>query len=81
MQTDTPKIEVRAVSGIPETQLARVREAVDQLHYLNHVVNWCATQQQPCTVKDAVTQDEFTHDVILQFGANEDELYIVFDAT
>jgi hypothetical protein len=45
---------------------------------LGDVVRWAARQRPPRAIADIVTQDEYTHDVILAY---RDALHLVFDTT
>jgi hypothetical protein len=45
---------------------------------LGDVLAWLRNQQPPRSVTDILTQDEYTHDVIVQWS---DHRYLVFDAT
>jgi hypothetical protein len=59
-------------------QLSRVAAAVSGLLTLADVLEWARAQAPPLQVSEIVTQDEYTHDVVLPFdGAH----FLVFDAT
>lgn len=71
-------IGVEAVGDIPQRDLARFRLALRELRTLGPVLDWMRAQDPPRTVRDIVTQDEFTHDVIVPWS---ERLVLVFDAT
>jgi hypothetical protein len=48
-----------------------------RLRSLEDVVRWGFAQAPPLVVADVITQDEFTHDVLLPHGAR----WLVFDTT
>ena len=48
------------------------------LRTLGPVLEWLRVQDPPRVVRDIVTQDEYTHDVVLPFDG---EHFLVFDAT
>lgn len=48
------------------------------LHMLGDVVRWAARQRPPRAILDVITQDEYTHDVVV---ALEGPLHLVFDTT
>jgi hypothetical protein len=53
-------------------------EALARAHRtLEDVVRWGALAAPPALVREVVTQDEFTHDVIVPWR----ELYLVYDTT
>ena len=45
---------------------------------LEQVMQWAFKRQPPADIFLAVTQDEFTHDVVLKLGP---EVFLVFDTT
>jgi hypothetical protein len=69
-------VENRA--GVGEMDLAMIARAVDGHRTLEDVVRWGLACVPPRIVADVVTQDEFTHDVVVPYG---DGLYLVYDTT
>ena len=61
------------VSGI----LPTVEQIFAQCHTLADLLAWAARQVPRVEVAEIVTQDEYTHDVVLPFG----ERYLSFDTT
>ena len=57
---------------------ARVKSEVESLKTLERVLNWAFAQKPPAEIVAIVTQDEFTHDVVLKIDAVS---YLVFDTT
>ena len=47
-------------------------------HNLEQVMQWAFKRQPPADIFLVVTQDEFTHDVVLKLGP---EVFLVFDTT
>jgi hypothetical protein len=45
---------------------------------LGDVLTWGRAQHPPRVPSEIITQDEFTHDVVMSWGA---ELYLVYDTT
>ena len=45
---------------------------------LGDVLAWARSQQPPRAVTEIVTQDEYTHDVVLMY---DERVYLVFDTT
>jgi hypothetical protein len=64
--------------GLPADDLARLAAATAEHHTLGDVVRWAARQSPPRAIVDVVTQDEYTHDVVVPLtGA----LHLVYDTT
>jgi len=70
--------EVEAIGDVSSRDLARFRLALRDLHTLGPALDWLRAQEPPRTVGDIVTQDEYTHDVIVPWS---ERLVLVFDAT
>lgn len=69
------------VAGIGTTSselVARVAEAFAARHTLADVLAWAREQRPARRVSEIVTQDEYTHDVVLPFDGSH---FLVFDAT
>ena len=52
-------------------------EALNSLQTLEQVLAWARSKSPPYRVVDIVTQDEYTHDVVVATG----ETHFVFDTT
>ena len=72
------QVSVDAVGDVPEGDLARFRLALGHLPTLGAVLDWLRVQEPPRVVHEIVTQDEYTHDVVVRWN---DRLSLVFDAT
>ena len=74
---------VRSPSGVSTDTLAHVADAVGALHTLARVTEWARSQRPILAVAEIVTQDEFTHDVVLGPWsiAKATPIYLVFDTT
>jgi hypothetical protein len=62
-------------AGMSPTEFAELAAIVAEHRILAHVVRWCAARGVP--IRDVVTQDEYTHDVIIPYGAR----WLVYDTT
>ena len=71
-------VPVRAVRPAALHVLARAKSELAHLHTLADVLEWARVQSPPRLVADIVTQDEYTHDVVIHF---DDAHFLVFDAT
>lgn len=56
--------------------VSRVEALVQDHLTLRDAVAWAATLDPPRTPADIVTQDEYTHDVVIEFDRG---LYLVYD--
>ena len=48
------------------------------LHSTAEALDWLRQQDPPLTMQDSVTQDEFSHDILVSY---RDQLYLVYDST
>lgn len=71
-------VPVRSAAAIPPTILARAEAEFDHRHTLAAVLEWARDQTPPRMVTEIVTQDEYTHDVVLPFDGSH---FLAFDAT
>lgn len=71
-------VPVDAVGPIAPRELARFRIALRELRTLAGVLEWLRIQEPSRLVAEIVTQDEYTHDVIVPWS---ERLVLVFDAT
>ena len=67
-----------AVGSVPAALVSRAGAALAHRVTLADVLGWAREQVPPRAVADIITQDEYTHDVVLPF---EGEYFLVFDAT
>ena len=71
-------VPVTARGSVRVELLERASRDVSGLTTLAEVLDWARAQEPPRIVAEIVTQDEYTHDVVLPF---EDDHFLVFDAT
>lgn len=71
-------VAVEPVGPIPDRDLGRFRVALRELRTLGAVLDWLRVQDPARLVHDIVTQDEYTHDVVVPWS---ERLVLVFDAT
>jgi hypothetical protein len=72
------QVTVEAAGDIPAREQARFGLALRDLRTLGAVLEWLRAQDPPRLVSDVVTQDEYTHDVIVPWS---ECLVLVFDTT
>ncbi len=71
-------VPVTAAGSIGPELLARLRAQLRQRPTLGDVLVWAQTQRPPAGVAEIVTQDEYTHDVIVR---TQPPAFVVFDTT
>jgi len=71
-------VPVSGVGAIPHDVVSRAGAALAQLHTLADVLTWARERTPPRSVAEIVTQDEYTHDVVLPFDGSH---FLAFDAT
>ncbi len=72
------RMELQDRVGLSESSRRGVERAIAGLGCLADVIRWGVRTVPERLVVDVVVQDEYTHDVILDYG---DGLYLVFDTT
>lgn len=69
------------LTSLPSAEFDVLAREVDAHAGLNHVLAWAAAQPKedvhPRYVAEVITQDEFTHDVIVPFR----KVFLVYDTT
>ena len=71
-------VPVSKAGAVEPILLARVAAEVSALLTLAHVLAWARRRSPPLQVEEIVTQDEYTHDVVLPFDGRH---FLAFDAT
>ncbi|HKH90889.1 MAG TPA: hypothetical protein VKA54_03745 [Gemmatimonadaceae bacterium] len=74
----TRSVPVSGVGAIPHDVVRRASAALAERHTLANVLTWAREQTPPRAVAEIVTQDEYTHDVVLPFDGSH---FLAFDAT
>ena len=72
--SDTPLIDY---ASLDEATRARLVQIVAAQTSLESVLNWGREQRPPVDIESILTQDEYTHDVLIPF----DGRYLVYDTT
>lgn len=70
--------DVRTHGDVDDAVLQQVADEVASHGNLGHVLAWGAAASPPRKPEDLVTQDEYTHDVIMLFRSG---IYVVYDVT
>jgi hypothetical protein len=70
------KLENRA--ALDDVALTELIRQLSGQSSIRHVVNWLGRHQPPLKIEDMVTQDEFSHDIMVPYRQG---LYLVYDST
>ena len=65
-------------AGLPDARLQALEAELGAPTWLSDVLDWSRRRSPPVRVEEIVTQDEFTHDVLVPL---EPPLWLVFDVT
>jgi len=71
-------VPLTAIGHIPSHLFRQLASELAQLFTLADVLAWARRTTPPRQVEEIVTQDEYTHDVVLPLDGS---LFLVFDAT
>ena len=71
-------VPVTTTSNTIATELGWFRDQLRAQVMLGDVFDWLRKQTPPRNVTEILTQDEYTHDVVVEWAA---ERFLVFDAT
>ena len=73
-------ITLHDYASLPPTERAALEAVVQELRTLADVLTWARAQTPSRSVTEIVTQDEYTHDVVLEAGGDA-QPYLAFDTT
>ena len=71
-------VPVTDYAGLRPSELTRLEQELGGLSSLERVLAWGRAQLPPRVIDDILTQDEYTHDVVI---AIDEGKYLVFDTT
>jgi hypothetical protein len=72
--SDIPLIDY---AGLDEAACRRLAAVVATQTSLERALNWGRAQRPPVDIESVLTQDEYTHDVLIPFEGR----YLVYDTT
>jgi hypothetical protein len=72
------EVPVTSAGVIAPSEIAEFHRELKEQRTLGDVLAWLRAQNPPRSVTDILTQDEYTHDVVVQWS---DKRYLAFDAT
>jgi hypothetical protein len=74
-------MKITNLADLPEKQFAEFGSELAKHKSLGHVLTWVSSQSKkdflPQVVAEVITQDEFTHDVIIPHK----NLFLIYDTT
>lgn len=70
-------MDVTDHAGLTPEALRDLTRQLRSFGLLQEVLRWGFSQAPPCEVAEVVVQDEFTHDVVIEWAGH----YLVFDTT
>jgi len=71
-------VPVTGAGAIAPDELTHFQHELREQRTLDDVMTWLRAQHPPRSVTDILTQDEYTHDVVVEWS---DRRYLAFDAT
>ena len=71
-------VPILTAGNIANERLTAIRQELGALRTLAQVLAWTRTSSPPRPVSCIVTQDEYTHDVVVPLDR---EIFLVFDTT
>lgn len=74
------EIPLHDYAGLPAPEAAALQARVAAQRTLADVLRWAAAQRPPVAIAEIVTQDEYTHDVVLPLAAGQ-PLFLAYDTT
>ena len=69
---------VRDIAAVGEIRRGELSAALSHVRTLGDVIEWARTQGPPVRIDEIVTQDEYTHDVLVPVAVSE---WLAFDVT
>ena len=72
------EVPVTKHASIPSTVFGRLAAELREQRTLADVLAWGRLQVPPRSVTEILTQDEYTHDVVVAY---DETVYLVFDTT
>jgi hypothetical protein len=73
-----PAVPIENRANLPAADFSRLAEAVSSQRSIKDALDWLVGHRPPLTVTDMVTQDEFSHDILVDY---RDGQWLVYDST
>lgn len=73
-------IPLHDYAELPAAEAAALRALVATQRTLADVLRWAASQAPPLAIAEIVTQDEYTHDVVLPLALDR-PFFLAYDTT
>ncbi len=72
------RVRVENRGNLAPDEFARIAGALARHRSIKHAVDWLAGHQPPLSISGLVTQDEFSHDILVDYPGG---LWLVYDTT
>ncbi len=73
-----PPISVENRAALPAHDFARLAETLSHHRSIKHALDWLASLTPPLAPTDMVTQDEYSHDILVPYPNG---LWLIYDST
>jgi hypothetical protein len=73
-----PMIKIENRAGLDDELFLTILREVSGQSSIRHVVDWMGRHRPPLRIEDMVTQDEFSHDIVVPY---RESLFLVYDCT
>jgi len=73
-----PEIRLENRAGLDDERFLTVLREISGQSSIRHVVDWLGRHHPPLKMEDMVTQDEFSHDIMVPY---REGLFLVYDST
>ncbi len=71
-------MQVIAIAAIPAHERDELRRALEPIRTLGDLLDWSRQLEPPVPAPEVVTQDEYTHDVLIPYAGGR---WLDFDTT
>ena len=71
-------VPVENRAELPEADFAALARVVSAHRSMKHVLDWALGRRPPLALADMVTQDEFSHDFLVEYPGG---LWLAYDST
>ena len=73
-----PQIKLENRAGLDDEPFMTIVREISGQCSIRHVVDWLGRHRPPLKIEDMVTQDEFSHDIMVPY---REGLFLVYDST
>ncbi len=73
-----PSIPVENRANLPPLEFAQLATAISRHRSIKHALDWLASLTPPLAPTDMVTQDEYSHDILVPYPNG---FWLIYDST